>query len=51
MANGFAVRGVVGGGPGSADRRQERERTPVRRMTVPMATKVICRGVRREVCW
>ena len=51
MAKGFAARGVVGGGPGSGERRQERERTPVRRIVVPIATKVIWRGVRREVCW
>jgi len=51
VAKGFAARGVVGGGPGSGERRHERERTPVRRIVVPIATKVIWRGVRREVCW
>ena len=51
MAKGFAARGVDGGGPGSGDRRQERERTPARRMTVPIATKVIWRVLSREVCW
>ena len=41
---------MVGGGPGSGERRHERERTPERRMVVPIATKVVCKGVRREVC-
>jgi len=51
VANGLAVRGVVGGGPGSGDNRHERQSTPERRIAVPTATKVICKGVRREVCW
>ena len=50
VAKGFAARGVVGGGPVSADKRHERLRTPVRRIAVPIATKVICSGVKRDVC-
>ena len=51
MAKGFAARGVEGGGPGSGDRRHDRLSTPARRIAVPTATRVICRVVRREVCW
>ena len=51
MANGFGARGVVGGGPGSGESRQERLRTPVSRTAVPIATRVIWRCVRRDVCW
>ena len=51
VAKGFAARGVVGGGPGSGESLHERDRTPVSRITVPIATNVICRCVSREVCW
>ena len=51
VVKGLVARGVVGGGPGSGDRRHDRLNTPVRRIAVPIATKVICRCVRREACW
>jgi hypothetical protein len=41
VAKGFEASGVVGGGPGSEDRRHDRDRTPVSRIAVPIATKVI----------
>jgi hypothetical protein len=51
VVKGFVASGVVGGGPGSADSRHDKLRTPDRRMAVPIATKVICRCVRRDACW
>lgn len=46
------VRAVGGGGDCcSSERRQERARTPERRMAVPRAMREAARGVRSEVWW